>query len=166
MATHDPLTGLPNRSLFQDRLDLAMARAYRYNQRLAVMLLDLDHFKLVNDTFGHSTGDELLKVIAARLTECLRKSDTVARMGGDEFTFIFSDVINPEHIAVIAQKILGAVNQPVELAGTIHHPTASLGISLYPQQGNEPDILLKKADIAMYASKHDRNSFTIYNGDD
>ena len=166
MATHDALTGLPNRNLFQDRLDLAMARAYRYDQRLAVMLLDLDHFKLINDTYGHPIGDELLKVVGERLTECLRKSDTVARMGGDEFTFIFSDIINPEHVEIIAHKILTAINQPVELGGIVHHPTASLGISLYPQQGNEPDILLKKADIAMYASKQFRNRFTIYQGDD
>ena len=113
-----------------------------------------------------SIGDELLKVVGERLTECLRKSDTVARMGGDEFTFIFSDIINPEHVEIIAHKILTAINQPVELGGIVHHPTASLGISLYPQQGNEPDILLKKADIAMYASKQFRNRFTIYQGDD
>jgi diguanylate cyclase (GGDEF)-like protein/PAS domain S-box-containing protein len=162
LATHDALTGLPNRHLFQDRLDLALARARRSNQEVAVMLLDLDHFKQVNDTYGHQTGDRLLKEIAERLTDCLRRSDTVARMGGDEFTFIFPDLANPEHIQVIAQKILSAISLPVALEGVLYHATASLGISLFPADGATPETLLKNADIAMYNAKQDRNCYCLY----
>ena len=164
MATHDTLTDLPNRHLFNDRLNQALSQAERNTQGLAVMLLDLDHFKQINDTYGHPTGDLLLKVVSARLTECLRKSDTVARMGGDEFTFIFQDINTAERATLIAQKILAAINQPVELCGTPHCPTASLGISLYPEHGDEPEILLRTADIAMYISKQERNRYTVYSG--
>jgi diguanylate cyclase (GGDEF)-like protein/PAS domain S-box-containing protein len=162
MATHDALTGLPNRHLFQDRLDLSLARARRNSARVAVMLLDLDHFKQINDTYGHQTGDLVLKVVSERLMGCLRKSDTVARMGGDEFTFIFPDLPDPQHAQVIAAKILAAVSQPIDLGVVQYTPTASLGISLFPPHGLDPETLLKNADIAMYEAKQERNCFCLF----
>lgn len=162
MATHDALTGLPNRHLFNDRLEISLARARRSRQRVAVMLLDLDHFKQINDTYGHQTGDQVLKVVAQRLQSCLRKSDTVARMGGDEFTFIFPDMADPNHAEVIAAKILAAVTHPIDLGVVMYSPTASLGISVFPPDGDDPETLLKRADIAMYRAKQVRNRYCFF----
>ena len=153
MAYHDALTGLPNRRLFNDRLNMALAHAHRSQQKLAVMLLDLDHFKDVNDTLGHSVGDQLLQIAGERLTGLLRKGDSVARMGGDEFMLLLPEIAGGEDPARIAQKILEAFRKPFVLDGHEFHVTTSIGISLYPEDGEDADTLMKNADIAMYRAK-------------
>lgn len=153
MATHDTLTGLPNRRLFNDRLNIAMARAHRNQEPLALMLLDLDRFKEVNDTLGHSVGDELLQVVGERLASLVRESDTVARMGGDEFTLILPEVAEAGDAAKVAEKILKGFQKPFVLDGHEFHVTTSIGIALYPDDGEDGDVLMKNADIAMYRAK-------------
>jgi diguanylate cyclase (GGDEF)-like protein/PAS domain S-box-containing protein len=153
MAYHDALTGLPNRVLFVDRLKLAIAHAQRSQQRLAVMLLDLDQFKDVNDTYGHDVGDQLLRSVGKRLTGLLRKSDTVSRMGGDEFFLLLPELTAANDAATIAQKIMKAFQEPFVFD---HHKlsiTTSIGFALYPDDGEQVDILLINADIAMYQAK-------------
>jgi diguanylate cyclase (GGDEF)-like protein/PAS domain S-box-containing protein len=155
MATHDALTGLPNRWLFNDRLTLELARAQRNRQKLAVMLLDLDRFKDVNDTLGHTVGDKLLEVVGKRLASIVRKNDTVARMGGDEFMLIllFPGIRGEEDAAKIAQRILEAFRRPFVFDDHEIRITASLGIAIYPDDGEDADTLMKNADIAMYRAK-------------
>ena len=153
MAYHDALTGLPNRRLFNDRLDVAMAHAHRNQQKLAVILFDLDHFKEVNDTLGHNVGDQLLQVVGERLTSLLRKEDTVARMGGDEFMLILTEVAEAGDADEVAQKILEAIRKPYVFDGHEIHVTTSIGIALYPDAGEDEDTLMKNADIAMYRAK-------------
>jgi len=153
MAYHDDLTGLPNRRLFNDRLNVALAHAHRNQQKLAVMLLDLDHFKDVNDTLGHSVGDQLLRDAGKRLTSHLRKGDTAARMGGDEFMLLLPEIAGGEDPARIAQKILEAFRKPFVLEGHELHITTSIGIAVYPEDGEDADTLMKDADIAMYRAK-------------
>jgi len=153
LAYHDDLTGLPNRRLFNDRLTLALAHAQRSQQKLAVMLLDLDHFKEVNDTLGHSVGDQLLQVVSKRLASLLRKGDTVARMGGDEFMLLLPEIAGGEGAAEVAQKILEAFREPFILDDHEIHVTTSIGIALYPEDGEDGDTLMKNADIAMYRAK-------------
>jgi diguanylate cyclase (GGDEF)-like protein/PAS domain S-box-containing protein len=153
MATHDPLTDLPNRMLFNDRLTLALAHAHRNQQKLTVMLLDLDHFKDVNDTLGHSMGDKLLQAVGKRLTSLLRKSDTVARMGGDEFMLILPEIARVEDTARVAQKVLEAFRRPFVFDGHELHITTSVGIAIYPDDGEDADTLVKNVDIAMYRAK-------------
>ena len=161
-AYHDALTGLPNRALFRDRLTVALAHAKRLEGSLAVMFLDLDSFKLVNDTLGHSLGDELLKVIAGRLLSVLREEDTIARMGGDEFTVLISDLRSPDHAAKIAQKLLETIVQPARIEGHELFITTSIGIALYPSDGDTAEALLKNADNAMYRAKEaGRNSYQL-----
>jgi diguanylate cyclase (GGDEF)-like protein/PAS domain S-box-containing protein len=155
MATHDPLTGLPNRILFNDRLTLALAHARRNQQTLAVMLLDLDHFKGVNDTLGHSVGDQLLQVIGYRLASLLRKSDTIARMGGDEFMMLLPETAQEEDVAKIAEKILEAFREPFEFDDHILHITTSIGVAICPYDGEDADVLMRNADIAMYRAKEE-----------
>jgi diguanylate cyclase (GGDEF)-like protein len=168
LATHDDLTGLPNRQLFNFTLGQALERARRarHNNELAgkvgVMLLDLDNFKQINDTFGHIRGDDMLRAVAARLQGCMRKSDTVARMGGDEFTLVIEQIGTPEDGAAIAKKVLDALSEPIQLDGVQLHTTASLGISIYPVDGSNPEILLQHADIAMYQAKQTRNCYKFY----
>ena len=163
MATHDPLTDLPNRTLFNDRLTLEMAHAQRNQQKLAVMLLDLDHFKEVNDELGHDVGDMLVQAIADRLKNLLRKSDTVARMGGDEFMLIFPGITREEHVATIALKILKAIRKPFVLDGHKLHITTSIGIAIYPDDGEYGDTLMRNADTAMYSAKiQGRNNYKRY----
>jgi diguanylate cyclase (GGDEF)-like protein/PAS domain S-box-containing protein len=165
MATHDALTGLPNRVMFNDRLTLELAHAQRNRQKLAVMLLDLDHFKNVNDTLGHSVGDQLLQVVGERLTSLLRKSDTVARMGGDEFMLLFPEMAQMEDAARIAQKMLEAFRKPFVFEGHELHITTSIGIALCPDNGEDIDTLVKNADIAMYRAKEQgRNSYQCCSG--
>jgi diguanylate cyclase (GGDEF)-like protein/PAS domain S-box-containing protein len=165
MATHDALTGLPNRVMFNDRLTLELAHAQRNRQKLAVMLLDLDHFKNVNDTLGHSVGDQLLQVVGERLTSLLRKSDTVARMGGDEFMLLFPEMTRMEDAARIAQKILEAFRKPFVFEGHELYISTSIGIALCPDDGEDIDTLVKNADIAMYRAKeHGRNSYQCCSG--
>jgi diguanylate cyclase (GGDEF)-like protein/PAS domain S-box-containing protein len=164
LAYYDVLTGLPNRRLLRDRLKQALAQAKRYQRSLALMFLDLDNFKQVNDTLGHDMGDELLKVVAGRLQECVRSMDTVCRQGGDEFIIVLSEICHPGDAAVVANKILTAINQPVSLHEHELHITTSIGIAVYPVDGTD-DVkeLMKKADVAMYESKHQgRNGFTFH----
>jgi len=153
MATHDALTGLPNRMLFNDRLTVALAHAHRNQQKLAMMLLDLDHFKEINDALGHSVGDKLLQVVGDRLTSLLRRSDTVGRMGGDEFLLLLPDIARVEDAAKIAPKILGAIRTPFEFDGHELHITTSIGMVLYPNDGEDIDTLMRNADIALYHAK-------------
>jgi diguanylate cyclase (GGDEF)-like protein/PAS domain S-box-containing protein len=152
-AYHDALTGLPNRLLFRDRLTIALAHAKRQQTPLAVMFLDLDRFKLVNDTLGHSLGDDLLRVVAARLRSVLREGDTVARMGGDEFTVLLGDLKNADDAVKIAQKLLDTVAHPLAVEGHELYITTSIGIALYPNDGDNAEALLKNADTAMYRAK-------------
>ena len=163
MATHDVLTGLPNRRLFNDRLYLAMARACRHRQKLAVMLLDLDHFKDVNDTLGHRMGDQLLQVVCDRLATLLRESDTVARMGGDEFMLLLPEIAGVEGATEVAAKILEAFREPYVFDGHEISITTSIGIALYPDDGEDGDTLMKNADIAMYRAKdRGRDNYQCY----
>jgi len=164
LAMHDVLTDLPNRQLFQDRLESALARVRRKSSgTLAVMLLDLDNFKEVNDSYGHAYGDQLLKIAALRLQTCLRKSDTAARMGGDEFTLIIEEVADLEKCIFIAQKVLDAISLPMDVEGKSLKVTASIGISLLTPESDDAVTLLRKADIAMYQAKRTRNCFKLYN---
>ncbi|MBK9348335.1 MAG: EAL domain-containing protein [Burkholderiales bacterium] len=158
-ANHDSLTGLANRNLLNDRIDQAIAWAKRNGLVIGVMLLDLDHFKLINDGSGHLAGDALLKEVAKRLTHCVRETDTVARLGGDEFVIVLTDLPQAGDVDQVAEKIQSALARPVELVGRDVFVTASIGISLYPRDGDHGEILLRYADIAMYRVKeHGRNS--------
>ena len=152
-ALHDVLTGLPNRSLFQDRLELALAHASRGHHFLAVMFVDLDLFKLINDELGHAIGDRLLQRVAARLTAAVRASDTVARFGGDEFTLVIEDLAHAEDVSGIADKIADSIAVPFDVDGHRIHITASIGITLSPNDGNDADTLIRNADKAMYRAK-------------
>ena len=163
MAFHDPLTGLPNRSLFNDRLNMAMARAKRSGKKIAVMMLDLDKFKSVNDRLGHETGDKLLKTVAERLGEALRKSDTIARMGGDEFMIIVPEMDETADMTVVAKKILTLFNKPFECSGVKLSSSTSIGIAMYPEDGDSHEALMRCADIAMYKIKAEGGSnFCFY----
>jgi diguanylate cyclase (GGDEF)-like protein/PAS domain S-box-containing protein len=153
-ALHDPLTGLPNRALFTDRLAQALERAKRRpDQLFAVMFLDLDRFKAVNDTRGHAAGDELLKALARRLQECLRGVDTVARLGGDEFAFLIEEVEGPADATRAASRILADVGAPFEIEGQAVEATASIGITLGPRHYEQATDMLRDADVAMYRAK-------------
>lgn len=152
-ALHDHLTHLPNRRLFKDRLELSMTQAKRYGRSVGAMFIDLDRFKLVNDTHGHSEGDELLKSVAQRLVSCVRAGDTLARQGGDEFTILLPDLVNAEDAAIIAEKIQEVLKLPFNVGGQDFRATASIGISIFPRDAENADILLKNADIAMYKVK-------------
>jgi diguanylate cyclase (GGDEF)-like protein/PAS domain S-box-containing protein len=153
LAYHDPLTGLPNRLLFTDRLAVAVAQAHRLGHAVALLFLDLDRFKLINDSLGHSIGDRLLRSVADRLRAAVREGDTVARLGGDEFTLLLPGITHPHDALRIADKILASVRQPFELSGRELYITASLGISVYPEDGLDPEALVKNADTAMYRAK-------------
>ncbi|MBE7423530.1 MAG: EAL domain-containing protein [Zoogloeaceae bacterium] len=153
MASFDTLTGLPNRNLLNDRLGQALAHARRSGSPMAVGFVDLDRFKVINDTLGHDAGDELLKEIARRLAGSLRGCDTVARQGGDEFVVVLTDLVRPEDASVVAQKLLDALCPPVTLCGREIVPGASIGFALYPQDGDSMQALLMSADKAMYAAK-------------
>ncbi|TFG91336.1 MAG: sensor domain-containing diguanylate cyclase, partial [Syntrophobacterales bacterium] len=153
MAMHDQLTGLPNRALFGDRLEIELEKSRRNNKMLAVILCDLDRFKGVNDTLGHGVGDLLLKELGHRLKGCLRKSDTVARMGGDEFFMLLCDIKSEKDADIIADKVLEAIRRPFVLDSNEIHVTASLGVAFYPKDGNDVETIIKNADIAMYEVK-------------
>jgi diguanylate cyclase (GGDEF)-like protein/PAS domain S-box-containing protein len=153
-ATHDSLTDLPNRALFADRLEVAIHRARRRSQRVAVMFLDLDGFKTVNDTHGHAAGDQILIESAQRLKSCLRAEDTVARLGGDEFILLLAGGIAHEsHVATMAHKILGSFERPFTIEGHELRMSASIGISLFPDAGDTPTTLVSRADAALYRAK-------------
>jgi diguanylate cyclase (GGDEF)-like protein/PAS domain S-box-containing protein len=167
LARYDALTGLPNRRLFQDRLVQAMAQARRNDWLMAVLFIDLDRFKLVNDTLGHAVGDKLLVEAAARLNTCVRTSDTVGRLGGDEFAAILSDLARPGDAGIVAQKIVEALARPFQLAlGTSNHETfvsASIGITVFPNDGDEAGALIMNADAAMYRAKDQgRNNYQYF----
>lgn len=163
LAYHDGLTTLPNRSLFGKLLSQNINRARRYNEQLAVLFLDLDRFKYVNDTLGHEAGDQLLQEVATRLKACLRESDTVARLGGDEFIVLLPELTEEKYVATVAQKILSAVARPFVLFGQEFRVTASIGISTYPQDGLDEQTLTKHADVAMYRAKEvGKNNFQFY----
>jgi diguanylate cyclase (GGDEF)-like protein/PAS domain S-box-containing protein len=163
-ATHDVLTGLPNRGLFDDRLATALKHCARHEETLAVLFLDLDRFKIINDTLGHTIGDTLLVALSRRLRAAVRAEDTVARMGGDEFIFILRGLRNADDAVKPAQKILEAIRPPFHVGGHELHVTASIGISLYPADGPGPDQLLKCADMALYRAKeHGRDRLQLYN---
>jgi diguanylate cyclase (GGDEF)-like protein/PAS domain S-box-containing protein len=153
LATRDPLTGLPNRLLLADRLGQGIAGAARSGDRLAVMFIDLDHFKQINDTLGHQVGDHLLKDVARRLGAVVRKQDTLARLGGDEFVIVLEGMRSSEDAAQIAQKVLHALAQPFTIEGQELHTAGSVGIALYPVDGEDASTLMRNADTAMYAAK-------------
>ncbi|HWM40869.1 MAG TPA: EAL domain-containing protein [Burkholderiales bacterium] len=160
VATHDPLTALPNRTLLHERLSHALAKAQRHNRQLAVLLVDLDRFKHVNDTLGHEAGDALLQVAARRFYDCLRETDTMARQGGDEFVVLMDELLDREPITRVSQRILDAMVQPFVIDGHEIHISASVGISVYPDDGR---TLLRNADIALYRAKEKgRNNYQFY----
>jgi len=162
LAHFDALTNLPNRTLLSDRLDQAIAQAKRCGRKVAILFFDLDDFKLINDTLGHSAGDVLLQLIAGNLKASVREGDTVARLGGDEFVAVLSYITSAQDVIVVAEKILTAIRQPLSLEGRRVDISFSLGISLFPDDGKEAEALLKYADIALYRAKHkgkDRHEF-------
>jgi diguanylate cyclase (GGDEF)-like protein/PAS domain S-box-containing protein len=166
LASHDPLTDLPNRLLLADRLARALALARRHERRLAVLFLDVDHFKHINDSLGHLLGDELLRTVGREVTMCVRSSDTVSRHGGDEFVVVLSELEHVEDAAVGAQKIIIALTRPQTLAGHELHITVSIGISVFPGDGDDPETLLERADMALYHAKDQgRDCFRFFKPD-
>lgn len=162
-ALHDQLTQLPNRRLYYDHLELAMTQSKRHGTVSAVMFIDLDRFKLVNDTYGHAEGDELLKNVARRLHQCVRACDTLARQGGDEFTVLLPNLTQAEDAAIVAKKILEELKLPFTVAGQEFCATASIGIAVFPRDGETADVLMKNADIAMYKVKASgKNNFQFF----
>jgi diguanylate cyclase (GGDEF)-like protein/PAS domain S-box-containing protein len=162
-ALHDHLTHLPNRRLFRDRLELAIVQAKRSGGGLAVMFIDLDRFKLVNDTHGHAEGDELIRNVSQRLRCCIRAGDTLARQGGDEFTALITELHDVYDATLIAEKIIDDFKIPYKVVGSEFRATASIGIAIYPRDGETAETLIRNADIAMYKAKgNGKNSFQIY----
>ncbi|ROQ18422.1 PAS domain S-box-containing protein/diguanylate cyclase (GGDEF)-like protein [Marinimicrobium koreense] len=158
LAHHDPLTGLTNRLLFHDRLESALRSAHRHQSRLALLFLDLNDFKYINDTHGHAMGDRVLCMIAERLKGCVRETDTVARMGGDEFTVLLTDIQSVAAVYDKVEEIIAAVTAPLGAKfGTIKTPSCSIGVACYPGDGEDADTLLSHADDSMYRLKRRRN---------
>jgi len=153
LAHFDPLSNVPNRTLFNDRLKLALSYAKRERKLLAVMFIDLDLFKEINDLYGHETGDIVLKKVSRQLVSCVRESDTVARMGGDEFVILLPIVDHIDDVKLVASKIVDAVAQPIKVAKTHLHVTCSIGIAIYPLHGKDEKLLVINADMAMYQAK-------------
>ncbi len=163
LAQFDAVTGLPNRHLLQERLEHAIAQSRRRSRGAGVLFVDLDRFKLVNDTHGHHVGDELLAQVGKRLKDCVRDDDTVARHGGDEFTVVIADLARPDDAAIVARKILDSFAMPFDLGGKEVYTTASVGVATFPNDGEDADALLKCADVAMYRIKESsRNAFCFY----
>jgi diguanylate cyclase (GGDEF)-like protein len=163
LAYHDALTGLPNRPLFTDRLIVALAQANRGDQKLAVFFLDLDRFKDINDSLGHSMGDSLLKAVAERIRTCVREGDTVARFGGDEYTLLIPRIEHIEDAAKIAEKIIETLKIPFVINGQELFVTTSIGISIFPHDGVDPETLVRNADTAMYRAKEQgRDNYQLY----
>lgn len=163
LAHHDALTGLPNRSLFQDRLDHALANARRTPRTLAILFIDLDRFKKVNDTLGHPVGDDLLLEVSRRMSDTIRAADTLARVGGDEFVLLLEDDVTARQATTVARKLIDVLAQPLTIAGHTLVITASIGISLYPDDGDDADTLVRHADRAMYEAKQrGRNHFQFF----
>jgi diguanylate cyclase (GGDEF)-like protein len=163
VAMHDTVTGLPSRLLFMETLEHAVVQAQRHGRPLAVMFIDLDRFKLVNDTLGHEAGDTLLKEVARRLKLRLRKGDTVARLGGDEFVMLLEDITSTRDTLLVAQKLISDIAAPYSVAGEQVTVTASIGVSRYPEDGADSATLLRHADAAMYRAKSNgRNLCQLY----
>ncbi|MEA3420002.1 MAG: EAL domain-containing protein [Campylobacterota bacterium] len=163
LAHHDTLTSLPNRILFRDRLEHAINIAKRHSKKLAVLFMDLDHFKEINDSLGHQLGDEVLQIIAERLRKELRGSDSIARLGGDEFTVLIEDLKDDSEIGKVAQKLIQAVKEPIIVKSHKLYLTVSIGISIYPDDGEDAETLLKNADAAMYSAKRSgRNAYHYF----
>ena len=166
LAHHDVLTGLPNRVLLRDRFAHALALADRHGSHLAILFLDLDNFKMVNDTLGHAAGDRLLQAVAAQLRDCVRDTDTVSRQGGDEFVVLLNDVHHTTTVERVAGKILERLATPLDIDGNVLTTSASIGICVHPEDGRDFDLLLQKADTAMYAAKEaGRNGYRFFNGE-
>lgn len=163
LAHFDALSNVPNRTLFNDRLKLALSYAKREKKMLAVMFIDLDLFKEINDLYGHETGDIVLKKVSRQLVSCVRESDTVARMGGDEFVILLPIIDHIDDVKLVASKIVDAVAQPIKVAKTHLHVTCSIGIAVYPQHGNDEKLLVINADMAMYqAKKNGKNQANFF----
>lgn len=163
IAYFDQVTGLPNRILFIDRLNVAIARAHRNREKLTVMFIDLDNFKMVNDTFGHTRGDSLLKAVSIRLKKMAREADTVARIGGDEFTLLLLGIGNEEDAAKVAERLIEVLKPPFKINSDEFYVTASIGIAIYPEHGTDFETLLQVADIAMYEAKEGgKNRYQLY----
>lgn len=170
-AFHDVLTGLPNRALFEDRLQLGLAQAQRNDWTMAIMFLDLDNFKNINDTYGHDAGDAVLRITAERLLNNTRSGDTVSRIGGDEFLYLLMDIREESDIAMIADKVIKTLEAPCDIGprsaatqpGRSTHPTvgASIGIAIFPRDGTEADVLVNAADQAMYKAKRDKSGYAF-----
>ena len=162
MALHDALTGLPNRRLLMDRLSLAIAHARRNKSAMAVMYLDLDGFKQINDTLGHDAGDTLLNMVAARLVAAVRQEDTVARLGGDEFVIVLWELLHADGVAKLVSKVIQAVSQPYSIQDRSVSMTASVGVGIYPLHGEDVETLIKSADLALYEAKRTgKNDYRI-----
>jgi len=163
LAHHDHLTGLPNRNLLNDRMNHALARVKRHGGRMAVLFVDLDRFKPVNDTLGHEAGDQVLKEVASRLISCVRSSDTVARVGGDEFVVVTEEIMRPSEAGMVARKIVETLSRPIEVDGHACSVGASVGIAVFPDDGYTMEEVSKAADTAMYRVKHSgRNGYCFY----
>ena len=166
LAHHDNLTGLPNRTQFRIRLNEALARTRRNEKLLALLFLDLDHFKRINDSLGHDVGDTLLQQAAERLSACIRETDSVSRLGGDEFTVVLESINHVNNVTAIAQKLVYALSQPFMIGDHTLHVSVSIGITLYPLDDSEADLLIKNADMAMYHAKElGRNGFQFFSAD-
>jgi diguanylate cyclase (GGDEF)-like protein len=164
MAHFDELTGLPNRTLFLDRLEQVMIHAHRNLARFALMFLDLDDFKEINDSYGHLAGDEVLREVARHLERCVRESDTVARLGGDEFMIILSDLKHRDEPGVVARKLLEAFGRPIHLKEFSCQVGVSIGVSIYPDDATEAEELIAHADAAMYQAKQEgKNNYRYWN---
>ncbi|MFT5452397.1 MAG: diguanylate cyclase (GGDEF)-like protein, partial [Enterobacterales bacterium] len=163
LANFDSLTKLPNRSLFMDRLSHAIASAKRSSTMFALLFIDLDHFKTINDSLGHSIGDELLRKVAQRLVRCVREADTVARLGGDEFVIILENIHDADQVGACAEKIIRRMQKSIDVSGTVLKTSPSIGIGIYPADGEDIETLIKNADIAMYSAKQKgRNNYQFF----
>jgi diguanylate cyclase (GGDEF)-like protein len=165
-ATHDALTGLPNRLMFIEQLNQAIRSAQRNKRQLAIFFIDLDRFKVINDSLGHDAGDQLLQEIAGRFKQSLRAVDVVARLGGDEFIILIEDIDELSQVEILARKILSSAIKPMIILGKECHVTASIGISVYPMDGEDEQTLMKNADMAMYFAKEKgKNNYQFYSKD-
>jgi len=164
LAYFDQLTKVPNRTLFLDRAETAIRQARRSKERLAIVYIDLDDFKIINDTMGHEAGDMILKELSKRFLDCARESDTVSRLGGDEFTILMPKISHIDDTSKLANRILESNNIPIKINDNNIFPKTSLGVSIFPEDGNNINILLKNADTAMYTAKQKgKNQFLLYN---
>ncbi|MBP1995029.1 sensor domain-containing diguanylate cyclase [Paenibacillus eucommiae] len=166
LAYHDPLTGLPNRRLFKEHLNQALLQARRTGKQLALLYVDIDDFKMINDTMGHDIGDSFLQDFASRIRNCLREVDMFARMGGDEFTILLPMMDSAENVETVARRIFRSIEKPYQLGEHSFHATVSMGIALYPRDGDDFNVLLKHVDMALYQVKEKgRNAFRFFHSD-